>query len=472
MQGHPKSPCLWEKHADKILCKIGLTPTAHKPCLYSGTIDGNRILFMCQVDDFAIASPGKRTSDILMDLINDKFKIPIKRQGYLDMYNGVNVLQTCHYIKISVSTFISKIFKPYLTTWIKSSYPMPARSTPLPSDAKWLKKFNEAIEDADPKVQAKLVKSMQLTYSSGVGELIWAMTTCHPNLLYTSVKLSQSNSCPHELHYHGLKHAPKFLYISKDDGLYFWHPSPQMELQEGPQPPIHSNRQDIMLENQPQFEPSIAHAYADSDWATCVKTQFSFGGICIRLAGGTIAYKCKFQPTVAGSSTEAEFMAACDTAKMILFIRSVLWDLNIPQEAATLLYEDNDGCTAMGNAQKPMSCTRHIDIKYFLICDWVERNRVLLDRIDTSINMSDHLTKALQPLLFHRHADFLLRHIPPMYLPVYQTTMGHITNHTVDLDLFVPQSFTTPLTAAAARVYAPIASNYLHSPYLRILGHG
>jgi hypothetical protein len=39
-------------------------------------------------------------------------------------------------------------------------------------------------------------------------------------------------------------------------------------------------------------------------------------------------------------------MAAYDTGKMILFVRSLLWDLDIPQEAATLLYEDNDGCTA------------------------------------------------------------------------------------------------------------------------------
>jgi hypothetical protein len=58
-------------------------------------------------------------------------------------------------------------------------------------------------------------------------------------------------------------------------------------------------------------------------------------------------------------------MAACDTGKMILFIQSILWDLNIPQESATLLYEDNDGCTTMGNAQKPTPRTRHIDIKYF-----------------------------------------------------------------------------------------------------------
>jgi hypothetical protein len=147
----------------------------------------------------------------------------------------------------------------------------------------------------------------------------------------------QSNSCPHELHFHGLKHALKFLYASQDNGLYFWRTSPHSELPEGPLPPVHSNKQDILLDNQPQFDAHIAHAYSDSDWATCVKTRQSFSSICIRLAGGTIAYKCKFQPTVAGSSTEAEFMAAYDTGTMILFVRSVLCDLNIPQEAATPL---------------------------------------------------------------------------------------------------------------------------------------
>jgi hypothetical protein len=78
MQGHPESPCLWEKHADHILCKLGLTPTVHKPCLYLGTINGNHIIFKCQVDDFAIAAPDQRTADILLDMLNDKLTMPVK----------------------------------------------------------------------------------------------------------------------------------------------------------------------------------------------------------------------------------------------------------------------------------------------------------------------------------------------------------------------------------------------------------
>ncbi len=78
-----------------------------------------------------------------------------------------------------------------------------------------------------------------------------------------------------------------------------------------------------------------------------------------------IAYKSNFQPTVAGSLTEAKFMAANNTGKMILFVCSVLLDLGIPQEAPTILYEDNDACTAMGNAEKPTLGTRHMDIITF-----------------------------------------------------------------------------------------------------------
>jgi hypothetical protein len=156
---------------------------------------------------------------------------------------------------------------------------------------------------------------------------------------------------------------------------------------------------------------------------------------------------------------------------MCLFVRSILWDLDVPQEAATIAYEDNDGCTSMGNAQKPTARTRHIDIKYFALCDWIERDLLLLEHIDTSINPSDHLTKALSRILFHRHADFLLGHIPPQYSPIYQhaiTTYGDIYK---DLDSFIPESYTTPTTARAARVNAPIMEYIRDSPWLSVIWH-
>jgi hypothetical protein len=85
MQGHPESPRLWEKHADAILRELGLTPRIHEPCLYSRIINGKRIILMRQVDDFDIVAPDSHTADLLLDMLDDRLSIPIKRQGILDM---------------------------------------------------------------------------------------------------------------------------------------------------------------------------------------------------------------------------------------------------------------------------------------------------------------------------------------------------------------------------------------------------
>jgi hypothetical protein len=63
-----------------------------------------------------------------------------------------------------------------------------------------------------------------------------------------------------------------------------------------------------------------------------------------------------------------------------------------------------------------------MDIKYFSICEWVDRDLMHLERIDTWINMSDHFTKALNRALFNRHADFILGHVPLLYSPGYSCT--------------------------------------------------
>jgi len=118
MQGHPESPCLWEKHADAILRDIGLIPTVHEPCLYSDTINDKCIVFMRQVDDFAIAAPDQHTADILLDLLDDHLTMPIKRQGLLDMFNGVDVVQSKHNVKIDCHTYIDKFCAKYLATWM------------------------------------------------------------------------------------------------------------------------------------------------------------------------------------------------------------------------------------------------------------------------------------------------------------------------------------------------------------------
>jgi hypothetical protein len=231
------------------------------------------------VDDFAIAAPDETTASILLDMIDEQLSIPLKCQGLVNMFNGINVVQTKHYIKISCQSYITKFCEKYLDTWLGKTPLTENRPTPLPTDPTWLKKFNAAVGMPDLNVQKELSRKMQIKYKAGVGELIWTMTTCRPDVAFTSVKLSQSNSAPAEHHYHGLKHAIRYMYITRDDGIYFWRTSPWLELPEGPLPKVNSNRQDLLIDDRPDHTATTAVAYGDSDWATCVKTRHSFSRI-------------------------------------------------------------------------------------------------------------------------------------------------------------------------------------------------
>ena len=152
---------------------------------------------------------------------------------------------------------------------------------------------------------------------------------------------------------------------------------------------------------------------------------------------------------------------------MILFIRSVLWDLDIPQEAATLLYEDNDGCTAMGNAQKPTPRTRHMTSNTSPCVNGLNETSSSLIGLTLP---STCLTTS--PNLYKHYSSTDALTSSSTYSPVYSTLVGSYSNHTIDVDKFTPHNFTTPLTAAAARVYAPIKADYAYSLWLHILGHG
>jgi hypothetical protein len=127
-----------------------------------GTINKNCVIFMRQVDNFAIAAPDALTADILMDMLDNKLTIPIKRQGHLDMYNGVDVHQTRDYIKLTCTTFIDKISEKYLATWMKHMYALSTCPTPLPLGPNWWREFNASTGDPDVNEQASLAKTMQM----------------------------------------------------------------------------------------------------------------------------------------------------------------------------------------------------------------------------------------------------------------------------------------------------------------------
>ncbi|KAL7524258.1 hypothetical protein ACHAXR_000493 [Thalassiosira sp. AJA248-18] len=186
------------------------------------------------------------------------------------------------------------------------------RPLPLPSTKDFMKEFVSAVGDPDPKVQPQLAKLMKASYHyhNLVGEMTYSMLTCRPDISFATVKCAQAIATPAEVYYPAATQPNTVFVISTLPGLTAYTSGVHNLWMTSPTPTK----------------------------AACPKTHRSFfTGICLRLAGGgTLAYKTKFQPTVAMSSTESEFMAASGANKMLLYPRSILYDLLIPQENASL----------------------------------------------------------------------------------------------------------------------------------------
>ena len=63
----------------------------------------------------------------------------------------------------------------------------------------------------------------------------------------------------------------------------------------------------------------------------------------------------------------------------------------------------------MGNAQKPTRRIRHMELKKFVLLDWIQQDLILMKRTNTSDNYADAMTKQTGRQLFYRHFDYILK---------------------------------------------------------------
>ena len=187
-------------------------------------------------------------------------------------------------------------------------------------------------------------------YRTAVGELTYALVVVRMEISFAITKLSQYSSNPALLHYQALKNVFAYLNNTLEDGLIFWRKRPRMDLVPNiPPPRIRTNVIDRLPS--PQVTANKILAYCDSDWGSDTSHRRSVSGMIILLSGAAVIYKTRYQKTIAMSSTEAGFVSASETGKMILYLRSLLHDLGHTPTNPTHLNIDNTGTTFMTAAQ-------------------------------------------------------------------------------------------------------------------------
>lgn len=119
-----------------IILDLHFTNCAHEPCLYVHKYSKTPVYLLRQVDDFTIAAHSVEYATTFLHSIQSKLKQPLEYLGIINMYNGLNITQSQHFIKISCSTYIKKILNGH--HWDTPNKSSPTK-TPLPSDSTFIK---------------------------------------------------------------------------------------------------------------------------------------------------------------------------------------------------------------------------------------------------------------------------------------------------------------------------------------------
>ena len=94
IQGHPKSPRLWDILINGIITKLGFKPCKHKPCIYyHPNYKGAEAYFLRQVDDFEISCKAQNMEKDIIDLIDSHMTIEVKPLGVIARFNSFGVHQ-------------------------------------------------------------------------------------------------------------------------------------------------------------------------------------------------------------------------------------------------------------------------------------------------------------------------------------------------------------------------------------------
>lgn len=136
-------------------------------------------------------------------------------------------------------------------------------------------------------------------------------------------------------------------------------------------------------------------AYSDADYAKDTGTRRSLTGYVFIKNGAAVTWATQRQQSVALSTTEAEFMAACAATKEALWLKRLLTDINSVNQDTMILHIDNQSAICLiKNVDYHKRC-KHIDVKYNFIKEKFAEKQIDLKYICTKEQYADIFTKAL-----------------------------------------------------------------------------
>ena len=345
LYGLKQAPRCWNKHFSSFLITHGFKVTESDPCLFIRENENSKILLALHVDDGLIASSSKEEADKFLSELKQEFKIKISSGNYFlgleieKQADGSIIVRQKKYTKSILEKFGMKDCRPV--------------HTPI---------VNESSEEG--KADDETIK---FPYRSAVGALIYLMSGTRPDIAYAVGVVSRSLENPTHTDVIRVKRIFRYLKGTTNYGIKY-----------------DANSKDCCLE-----------IFSDADHGGNLTTGRSTSGVVSIYAGGAISWVSQRQASVAISTIEAEFVAASDASREVIWLKRLFSELT-GTSLKPRLYIDNEAAIKLAHNPEYPRRTKHIRIRHFFVRECVNDNELEVYKIGTNEQLADILTKPVE----------------------------------------------------------------------------
>lgn len=347
LYGLKQSPLKWNQKFSSALKSKGLFPLETEPCIFK-TEKGDIILGIYVDDGFLIGENEIQLRCLLKKLEKD-FKMTYTEAP--NTFLGMEIIRTETEIRLGQEEYATNILEKFN---MENSKPCP---TPL-------------VKTQEEKVKIN-TEDVGFPYREAIGSLLYLSNKTRPDLAFSVNFESRNMEQFTDVDVKNVKRTFRYLNGSKNMNISY----------------------------KVQSDLTVLNAYSDSDFAGDAETRRSTTGYIIMYCGGPLQWCARKQPIVALSSCEAEYIAAAECCKELLYLKSLLEEL-IQTKVTVNLNVDNQSAIKLIENGVVNRRSKHIDVRYKFIHENVVKGTLQIKYVPTSINCADLLTKPLEPIKF------------------------------------------------------------------------
>ena len=304
------------------------------------------LIIVLYVDDLLLMGSDRREIDKVKKALGKQYKM--KDLGPVQRFLGLRVTRD------RVSRTLDLDQEEYIEASIvcEGMADCKPANTPLPAGA--------VLEASTQEASASLRKRFQ----SLMGTLLYACLGSRPDIAFAINRLGKYNANPSEKHYDYLRYVVRYLKGTSHYRLRY-----------------NGASNDGLL------------SFSDSDWAEDRDDRHSQTGFIFMMAGGAIAWTSRRQPTISLSSTEAEYKAASDACRQLMWLRTFCDEIGDDISQATPLCIDNQGAIFLAENPAIDRRTKHVEVHYHFVREFVQSGQANVYYVQSKENLADVFTK-------------------------------------------------------------------------------